>query len=105
MCDPDEHFIHVYTNLHAAGRVAQTGICSHLDGSVFNVLCQIKHSRVEGDGLIKVTLSVVRTAQVAVRSCFLAAILQFLSRHLWPCYGLQRTILYNILYNILYSDT
>lgn len=63
------------TYLHAPGGVPQTSVRPHLDGSVAQLLRQLQHPRVVGNGLIEVPLRVVRAAQVAVRPRLLAPIL------------------------------
>lgn len=68
------------TNLHASGSVPQTSICSHFDGSVCQLLCQLQDSCMVGYGLVKVPLRVVGTAQIAVRSRLLTTVLQSLQK-------------------------
>lgn len=64
-----------HTYLHAPGSVPQTSVCPHLDGSVAQLLRQLQHPRVVGNGLIEVPLRVVRAAQVAVGPRLLPPIL------------------------------
>lgn len=69
-----------FTDLHAAGGVAQPGVRPHLDGSVALLLSQLQHPRVIRYRLVEVPLRVVGAAQVAVRPRLLTLVLQSLPK-------------------------